>query len=350
MTETMKAVVYTGAALPEVQERPKPVIEAPGDALVQMLYSTICGTDLHILRGDVPTVDRGRVLGHEGVGRIVAVGSAVPPTLCPGDIVLLACITACRACAACHRGMCSHCTGGGWQLGNLIDGTQAEYVRVPHAAGSLYPLPESLDPQAAVALSDALPTGMECGTLNARIAPGCSVAIVGAGPVGLAALLTARLSTPARIVVFDLDEARLAHARRLGADETLSPLDAGAVDQLLDKMDVPGFDAVIEAVGIPQTFSLCQRLVGPGGVIANVGVHGQPVSLALDKLWDRNITITTRLVDAVTIPTLMRLWQSNRLDPGALITDNFPFSNVLDAYRRFQEAANTGTLKVGITF
>lgn len=343
----MKALVYTGPNTVSLQDRPKPTLSAPTDAIVQLKYSTICGTDLHIIKGDVPTATPGRILGHEGVGIIDQLGSSVTG-FDTGDTVLIACITACGTCAFCRRGMSSHCErGGGWVLGNTIDGTQAEYVRIPWAMSSLYKLPASTMSKAeladAVMLSDALPTGFECGTLNGKVQPGSSVVIIGAGAVGLAAMMTARLYSPAQLVVVDVDDARLGMAKRFGATGTVNSRGSSAVKELLDlTLNGQGYDAVIEAVGIPATFELCQELVGPGGTIANVGVHGTKVDLHLEKLWDRNISmltlffllpsrreswvlmrslgITTRLVDATTIPMLLRLFESKTLDVSKLIT------------------------------
>ena len=266
-----------------------PEVQRSTDAVVQMNHTTICGTDLHILQGDVPTVDHGRILGHEGVGTIRSLGSAVEGFFI-GDQVLISCISSCGICPPCTKGMRSHCATGGWQLGNVIDGTQAEYVRIPHATGSLYKLPGNIDPGEMVALSDAFPTGMECGTLNANVQPGQSVAIVGAGPVGLAAMLTAKLYTPYAVVVIDKDDKRLDHAKKLGADKTVNVEAFDAMEELDLISDGRGFDSVIEAVGTPTTFDLCQKLVAPGGSLANIGVHGQKVTLDLDKLWDRNIS------------------------------------------------------------
>lgn len=285
----MRGLVYTGPNRFEVQDRAVPEIESPTDAVVKMLHSTICGTDLHILKGDVPTVERGRILGHEGVGTIVSKGTNVDG-FSVGDVVLISCITACGLCSACGKGLRSHCVRGGWILGNGIDGTQAEYVRIPYASASLYKIPKNMNPGACVALSDAFPTGMECGSINAHVQPGSTVVIVGAGPVGLSAMLTAKLYSPALVAMIDVDETRLQHAKRLGADKVMNP-EAASAREILDSFnDGQGFDSVMEAVGIPETFELCQKLVAPGGAIANIGVHGQKVDLYLDELWGHNIS------------------------------------------------------------
>lgn len=285
----MKALVYSAKDTITLEERPKPTVINPTDAIVRLKHTTICGTDLHIIKGDVPTIPEGRVLGHEGVGIIDELGSSVTGFKV-GDKALIACITACGACKYCRKGMSSHCVTGGWTLGNSTDGTQAEYVRVQHAASSLYKLPDTVNMQHAVMLSDALPTGMECGTLNGKIQPGSTAVIIGAGAVGMAVMMTAMLYSPALLVVVDVDESRLALAKTFGAHATVNSKNADAVQKLLALTDGEGFDAVVEAVGIPATFELCQELVAPGGSIANVGVHGKKVDLHLENLWDRNIS------------------------------------------------------------
>jgi alcohol dehydrogenase len=341
----MKAFVYLGPAKKALQERPKPEITAPTDAIVKITKTTICGTDLHILKGDVPSCDQGRILGHEGVGIVESAGSAVA-SFKPGDRVLISCITACGKCAFCRKLMFSHCTTGGWILGNRIDGTQAEYVRIPHADTSLYRIPKDADEEALVMLSDILPTGFECGVLNGRVQPGCTVAIVGSGPIGLAALLTAQFYAPAAIIMIDLDDKRLEMAKRFGATATINSADGKAQEAVMKLTGGRGVDTAIEAVGIPATFELCETLLAPGGVIANIGVHGMKVALHLERLWDRNITITTRLVDTVSTPMLLNILQSHKIDPKLLITHHFKLDRILDAYETFGHAANTGALKV----
>lgn len=341
----MKALVYKGPGQKALEDRAMPVIQAPGDAVVKMVKTTICGTDLHILKGDVPTCEPGRILGHEGVGVIESVGAAVT-TFKPGDRVLISCISSCGKCEYCRRGMYSHCSTGGWILGNVIDGAQAEYVRIPHAETSLYPLPDGADEEAMVMLSDILPTGFECGVLNGKVAPGSTVAIVGAGPIGLAALLTAQLYSPAEIIMIDLDDNRLDVARRFGAAQTINSALANAEERVAALTGGRGVDAAIEAVGVPATFELCEALVAPGGVIANIGVHGKPADLHLETLWSRNIAITTRLVDTVTTPMLLRTVQSGKIDPTRLITHRFALDQILDAYDTFGRAAETRALKV----
>lgn len=344
----MKALVYGGPGQKTLEDRPRPEIQTPGDAIVRIVKTTICGTDLHILKGDVPTCTPGRILGHEGMGVIETVGAGVT-TFKEGDRVLISCISSCGKCEYCRRAMYSHCTTGGWILGNTIDGTQAEYVRIPHAETSLYPIPADVDEEAMVMLSDILPTGFECGVLNGKVSPGSTVAIVGAGPIGLAALLTAQLYSPAEIIMIDLDDSRLEIARRFGATRTVNSGDGKAIETVMALTEGRGVDTAIEAVGVPATFQLCQDLVAAGGVIANIGVHGKPVELHLETLWSRNIAITTRLVDASTTPMLLKTVQSGKIDPSLLITHHFTLDQILDAYDTFGRAAETKALKVIIS-
>jgi len=341
----LKALVYLGPGKKAFQDQPKPEISAPSDAIVRIVRTTICGTDLHILKGDVPSCQPGRVLGHEGVGVIETVGAAVT-SFKPGDRVLISCISACGKCLYCRRQMYSHCTSGGWILGNTIDGTQAEFVRIPHADTSLYPVPDGADEDALVMLSDILPTGFECGVLNGKVQPGGSVAIVGVGPVGLAALLTAQLYSPSEIIAIDLDDRRLETAMAFGATARVNSADGKALDAVMRITGGRGVDTAIEAVGVPATFEFCEQIVAPGGVIANIGVHGTQVALHLERLWDRNITITTRLVDTVSTPRLLDIVRSRKIDPKRLITHRFKFDQILEAYATFAHAADTGALKV----
>jgi Threonine dehydrogenase and related Zn-dependent dehydrogenases len=322
-----------------------PEITAPTDAIVKITKTTICGTDLHILKGDVPTCAPGRILGHEGVGVVEKIGPGVT-AFHIGDHVLVSCISACGKCEYCRKGMYSHCTTGGWILGNEIDGTQAEYVRIPYADTSLYEIREGVDEEALVMLSDILPTGFECGVLNGKVQPGNTVAIVGAGPVGLAALLTAQFYSPSEIIMIDLDDNRLNVSTRLGATATLNSGDGKAVDKVMQMTGGRGVDTAVEAVGIPATFILCEDIVAPGGTIANVGVHGVKVDLHLERLWSRNITITTRLVDTVTTPMLLKTVRSRKIDPKLLITHRFRLDHILEAYDTFARAASTQALKV----
>lgn len=341
----MKALVYGGPGKKAVEERPKPEIEENSDAVVQILKTTICGTDLHILKGDVPTCKPGRILGHEGVGVVEKIGNAVT-SLKVGDHVLISCITSCGKCDYCRKSMYSHCTTGGWILGHTINGTQAEYVRIPHADTSLYKIPSGIDEEALVMLSDIFPTGFECGVLNGKVKPGDTVAIIGSGPIGLATLLTAQFYSPSQIIMIDVDLGRLELSRTLGATAIVDSRDGKAVAKVMSMTNGRGVDVVIEAVGIPATFELCEEIVGPGGIIANIGVHGVKADLHLEKLWDRNITITTRLVDTVTTPMLLKTVQAKKIDPRQLITHRFTFDKILEAYDVFSHAAMTKALKV----
>ena len=341
----MKALVYHGPDQRSWDTVPDPGIKDPGDAVVRIDSSTICGTDLHILKGDVPTCQPGTTLGHEGVGVIDSVGPGVT-SFKPGDPVLISCITACGRCEWCRRAMYSHCTTGGWMLGNSIDGTQANFVRVPHADTSLYPIPPGSDEEALVMLSDILPTGFECGVLSGKVQIASTVAIVGSGPIGLAALLTAQLYSPSRIIMIDLDDNRLAVGKRFGASDTINSAGGDAAAQVMALTGGRGVDTAIEAVGVPATFKLCEDIVAPGGTIANIGVHGKKVELHLERLWSHNVTITTRLVDSASIPMLLKIVQSRRIDAAQLITHRFAFAEMLAAYDTFSAASQTRALKV----
>lgn len=341
----MKALVYHGPGNKAWEEKPKPSILEATDAVVRITRTTICGTDLHILKGDVPEVTDGRILGHEGVGIVEETGTAVT-NFRKGDHVLISCITSCGKCSYCKRGMYSHCENGGWILGHLIDGTQAEYVRIPHADTSLYRIPENADEEALVMLSDILPTGFECGVLNGKVQPGSTVAIVGAGPIGLAALLTAQFYTPAEIIMIDPDDNRLQVAQQFGATRVINNSQENAAEKVMQLTGGVGVDTVIEAVGIPATFELCQLLVAPGGTIANVGVHGKSATIHLENLWARNITITTRLVDTVTTPMLLKTVNARKIDALKLVTHRFKLSDIIHAYETFGNAAAKKALKV----
>jgi alcohol dehydrogenase len=344
----MKALVYHGPGKRAWEDRPRPVIQEPGDAIVRITTSTICGTDLHILKGDLPDVVDGRILGHEGIGVIEQVGSSVSE-FHPGDKVIISCVTACLKCDFCRKGKYSHCRRGGWILGYTLDGTQAEYVRIPHADGSLYNFPTGGDEESLVMLSDILPTGFECGVLNGQVKPGDTVAIVGSGPVGLAVLLTVQFYSPAEIFMIDIDANRLATAKKLGATTLINSTDGTAAEQVMSLTKGAGVDVAIEAVGLPATFGICQAIVAVGGRLANVGVHGKSVELHMEKLWDHNISLTTRLVDTSTTPMLLRIVESGKLQPGNLVTHRFALNDIMKAYDTFGNAAKEGALKVVLT-
>lgn len=341
----MKALVYQGPGKKALEDRPIPGITNPADAIVKITKTTICGTDLHILKGDVATCTPGRILGHEGIGIVDKIGPGVTEFK-PGDRVLISCISACSKCEYCRRGMYSHCVTGGWILGNSIDGTQAEYVRIPYADTSLYKIPAGVNEEALVMLSDILPTGFECGIINGKVQPGSTVAIVGAGPIGLSALLSAQFYSPAEIIMIDLDDNRLEAAKRFGASATINSNDGKAADKVMQITNGRGVDTAIEAVGIPATFVMCQYIVAPGGTIANIGVHGVKADLHLERLWPQNISITTRLVDTVTTPMLLKTICSKKIDPLLLISHHFKFDDIFDAYETFGHAASTHALKV----
>lgn len=341
----MKALVYHGPNKISVEDKPKPKIEHSTDCIIRITATTICGTDLHIIKGDVPTVEQGRTLGHEGIGTVEAVGSAVT-NFQVNDKVLISCITSCGKCTYCKNKMYSHCEVGGWLLGHKIDGTQAEYVRIPYADTSLHRLPAGVDEEAVVMFSDVLPTGYETGVLKGQIKLGDTVAIIGAGPIGLATLLTAQFYSPAGIILVDRDDYRLEVAKRLGASHAINDRKHNAVESILKLTDQRGVDVAVEAVGTPEAFNTCQSILAPGGFIANIGVHGKSVNLNIEKLWDKNITITTALVDTCTIPTLLKVFESGKINPSQLITHRFEFKDILKAYEVFGNAAKEHTLKV----
>ncbi len=341
----MNAIIFQGPGEVALVDKPIPELEAPTDAIVRMLKMSICGTDLHILWGDLPKIPTGRTLGHEGVGIVEEVGPNVSGFQ-RGDKVIVSCITSCGACAHCRKGMYSHCCRGGWMLGNTIDGTQAEYVRVPFADTSLHLAPFDVDESALTMVSDILPTGFECGVLNGKVQPGDNVAIIGAGPVGLATLLTAQFFSPANVFVIDMDRNRLKAAKRLGASRTLVSLDGNVVKRILQYTDGQGVDVAIEAVGSGETFNLCQDIIKPGGHIANIGIHGKRVDLHLEKLWSRNVTITTRLVDTTTTQMLLNIVRSGRIHPEYLVTHHFRLGDALAAYETFEHAAEKKAIKV----
>ena len=345
----MKALVYHGPGKRALENMPKPEIKLPTDAIIRITHTTICGTDLHIMKGDVPAVTDGRILGHEGVGIVEQLGASVS-NFSVGDHVLISCITSCGRCASCKKGMYSHCENdGGWVLGVKIDGTQAEYVRIPFADNSLYPVPGGADEEALVMLSDILPTGFECGVLNGQVKPGDTLAIIGAGPIGLATLLTAQFYSPAEIIMVDTDDNRLDVAKKFGATQVVNNSTGNAAEKIMALTAQRGVDVAIEAIGIPQSFDICQAVVAAGGHIANVGVHGKPVQLNLDKLWSQNITLTTRLVDTVTTPMLLKTVTSGKLQPKQLITHHFTLDQLMQAYDTFGNAMKEHALKVIIT-
>ncbi|MEE1132410.1 MAG: zinc-dependent alcohol dehydrogenase family protein [Caryophanon sp.] len=346
----MKALVYAGPGKKELREMEKPTIINDGDAVVKLLKTTICGTDLHILGGDVPAVKEGTVLGHEGIGIVESVGSGVK-NFKVGDKVIISCVTACGTCDNCKKALYAHCADGGWILGHLINGTQSEYVHIPHADNSLYHIPQGISDDAAVMISDILPTGLEIGVLNGQVKPGDTVVIVGAGPIGMSVLLTAQFYSPAQIIMVDLDDNRLEESKRFGATHTINSRDAEAtIKEIFELTNGRGVDVAVEAVGFPATFDICQKILAPGGHLANVGVHGKSVDLQLQDLWIRNVTITTGLVSTSSTPMLLKTLASGKIKVEELVTHNFKFENMLDAYETFQNASKEKALKVIIDF
>lgn len=350
----MKALVYHGPGNKALDDVPDPVLRKATDAIVQMDTTTICGTDLHILEGHVPAVEDGRVLGHEGVGTITEVGDAVA-NVQAGDRVIISCVSSCGVCSYCHQRLPSHClneegtSGVGWILGHLIDGTQAEYARIPFADNSLHKLPDSVSDEAGFMLSDILPTGFEIGVRNGRVAPGGVVAVIGVGPVGMAVIMTASLYGAARIIAIDLDENRLATARNRGASDTVNSGTQGWKDHVMAMTDGLGVNTAVEAVGVPDTFTMATSLVRPGGTVANVGVHGTSVDLPLQDLWIKDVAITTGLVSATTTPTLLPLVSQGKLAPENFVTHRFSLDGMMDAYDTFSRAAETEAMKVAIS-
>jgi alcohol dehydrogenase len=350
----VKALVYNGPGDKSWTDVPNPEIINPTDVIVRVETTTICGSDLHILKGDVPAVTKGRILGHEGVGTITEIGSSVS-TLSVGDRVIISCVKSCGHCANCKTGLYSHCLGDegtsgiGWIFGHLIDGTQAEFVRVPYAENSLYKVPEGVTEDQAVMLSDILPTGFEIGVQNGQIKPGDVVAVIGAGPVGLSAMATAGLYGAATIIAIDLDANRLEQAKEFGATNTVVSSAADWREQILALTDGAGVDVAIEAVGIPQTFTMATEIVRPGGRVANVGVHGKPVELHLEELWIKNINISMGLVNTNTTPMLLKLVAQGKLPAEKFATHHFSFDQMLEAYDTFGRAAETKALKVVIS-
>jgi len=349
----MKALVYHGPGDKRWEEVPDPSLREPTDVIVQVDTTTICGTDLHILKGDVPTVEAGRVLGHEGVGTVVEVGSGVK-NFAVGDRAIISCITACGSCSYCRQQLPSHCladegvSGIGWILGHLIDGTQAELVRIPFGDNSLHKLPDGITDEAALMLSDILPTGFEIGVRNGRVKPGDVVAVVGAGPVGLSVIATAGLYGASRIIAVDLDDNRLELARSVGASDTVNSGGSGWLEEVMAMTDGLGVDVAVEAVGVPATFDMCTQLLRPGATLANVGVHGESVELKLQDLWIKDVTITTGLVSATTTPMLLKLVAQGKLQPETFVSHRFALGDVVDAYDTFGRAAETGAFKLAI--
>jgi alcohol dehydrogenase len=347
----MKALIYKGPGKKDWAEMPDPKIEQPTDVIVKMVATTICGTDLHILKGDVPEVEVGRILGHEGIGVITEVGEGVTQ-LAIGDRVIVACVTSCGKCSNCRKGLYSHCldpegmAGIGWIFGYMIDGTQAEYVRVPFAENSVYKVPEGMTDAEGILLSDILPTGFEIGVQYGRVAPGDVVAVIGSGPVGLSAVMTARLYGPSKVIAIDLDNARLARAADFGATDAVNSGDPDWKDQVLALTDGLGVDVAIEAVGVPETFTMATVIVRPGGNVANIGVHGKSVDLALNELWIKNIDISMGLVNTNTLGMLLKLVAEHKLPAERFVTHEFSFDQMLEAYEVFGHAAEHDALKV----
>lgn len=347
MKKVMKGLVYGGPGKIEYKDVPYPSIEKPTDALVKIVKTTICGTDLGILDGKTPTAKPGTTLGHEGIGVIEETGSSVR-NFKKGDLVIISCITADGSCEYCKKQLYSHCEDGGWILGHLINGTQAEYVRIPHADNSLHAAPEGVNQDALVMLSDILPTGHEIGVIDGRVKPGDTIAIIGAGPIGMAALLTAQFYSPAKIYMVDLDDNRLKLAKKLGATDIINSGTEDAAKIIMSETK-DGVDVAMEAVGVPATFDVCQKIIRPGGHIANIGVHGKSVDLQLQDLWIRNITITMGLVNTNTTPMLLKTVVSGKMKPEEMVTHHFELAEIMQAYEVFGDAGKQKALKIILT-
>jgi alcohol dehydrogenase len=344
----MKALVYHGPGAIAWEERPLPSIQDPGDVIVQVSKTTICGTDLAILKGGVPTVAPGRILGHEATGYITAVGSAVSD-LQPGDHVIIPCTSSCGRCDPCRKGLYSSCVRGGWQLGNSIDGVQAEYVRVPLADSSLHRIPQGMDEEAALMLADIIPTGLEVGVQKGEVGLGDTVAVIGAGPVGLATIMAAQFFSPARIIAVDIDDNRLALARKLGATDVVNNRAGDACDQIMAITRGNGVDVAIEVIGSPATCELAQAIIGPGGRMANIGIYSKSVELHKQLLWTRNVTIRMGVVNTSSIPVLLKMIEASKLDPRQLISHHFRLEEILQAYEVFKHAAEEQAIKIVLT-
>lgn len=346
----MKALSFIDVNQKELVDKDRPEVQKSTDAVVRLLKTTICGTDLHILAGHVPEVPKGSTIGHEGIGVVEDVGSGVS-NFKVGDKVLISCITSCGKCHYCKKGLYAHCEDGGWILGHLIDGTQAEYVRIPHADNSLHHVPKGIDDDSLVMLSDIFPTGLEIGVLSGKVEPGSTVAIVGSGPIGMAVLLTAQFYSPGKIIMIDLDDNRLEMSKQFGATHTINSKDPeAAIKQILELTDGIGVDVAMEAVGYPQTFDICQKIVAPGGRVAVIGVHGESVELHLETLWIKNINLSTGLVSTYTTPMLLKTVEAGKLLPNELVTHHFHFNDILEAYKTFENAAENKALKLIIDF
>jgi alcohol dehydrogenase len=347
----MKALVYEGPGKKSWKDVPNPKIQQPTDVIVKMDATTICGTDLHILKGDVPEVEIGRILGHEGIGVVTEVGSGVSQ-LAVGDRVILSCVSSCGRCANCRQSLYSHCldpegvAGIGWIFGYMIDGTQAEFVRVPFAENSVYKIPADMTDAEGILLSDILPTGFEIGVQYGKVSPGDVVAVIGSGPVGLSAVMTARLYGPSKIIAIDLDSARLKRAADFGATDTVNSGDADWKEQVLALTDGAGVDVAIEAVGVPATFTMATEIVRPGGNVANIGVHGKSVDLKLNELWIKNIDISMGLVNTNTLGMLLKLVAQHKLPAEKFVTHEFSFDQMIEAYDTFGNASKYDALKV----
>lgn len=345
----MKALVHDGNGNIALQDRPDPRIQSPADAIVRVTLSTICTSDLHIMRGAVPRALPDTVLGHEFVGVVEEAGPGVA-RFKPGDRVAVNCETFCGECFFCERGWVNNCEQGGWELGCRIDGCQAELVRVPLADNALTAIPDSVSDEDALFLGDILATGW-WGARIAEIEEGSSVTVIGAGPVGLATMMCARLARPGRIIAIECDLHRAELAEQLGlADDVIDgnlPLDD--IERAVRAMtEGRGADAVVEAAGAASTFEMAWRIARPNAVVVISAMYEQDQVLPLPRMYGKNLVFKTGGVDASGLDEVMALIEEGKLDTGCLISKRYPLNDILEAYRAF-EAHEDGCLKIAIT-
>lgn len=346
----MKALVHDGNGTIAIKERPKPEPVEPGDAIVRVTLSTICTSDLHIIHGAVPRALPNTVLGHEFVGVIEQVGENVT-NLAPGDRVAVSCETFCGECFYCKRGWVNNCAQGGWELGCRLDGCQAEFVRVPYAEHTCSIIPDSVTDEDALFLGDIVATG-QWGAEIAELERGCTVAVIGAGPVRLATMMCAKLAEPGRIIAIDIDAKRLALAQERGlADETMdaSVMSLDAIETAVHNMtEGRGADAVVEAAGGSNTFEMAWRIARPNAVVVISAMYEGPQTLPLHEMYGKNLVFKTGGVDAANMNETMKLVEKGRINTICLVSKRYALNDILEAYRAF-EAHEDGCLKMIIT-
>jgi alcohol dehydrogenase len=353
-TATMRAAVFHGPGDIRIDEVPRPT-PGPGEAVIRVTLTTICGTDVHILKGEYP-VTPGTIVGHEPVGVIDELGAGVTGYEV-GDRVLVGAITPCGQCHACLSGnlsQCGHGSGyeaiGGWRFGNTIDGAQAEYLLVPSAQANLAKIPESLTDEQVVLLADIASTGFS-GAESGRVRIGDTVVVFAQGPIGLCASAGAKLMGAARVIGVDGDANRAAMALRMGADLVLDPATTDVVGEVKRLTGGAGADVAIEALGLQETFESALRCVRPGGTVSSLGVYSGKLQLPYEAfaagLGDHTIVTTLCPGGKERMSRLMRMVESGRFDPTPMITHSFPLSEIGEAYRIFSNRLD-GVLKVAI--